>query len=458
MCGIFGITGHKEAAIFTYLGIQGLQHRGQESAGIAVYDEGKINIKAGMGQVREVFSLEDMKRWKGKTAIGHVRYSTAGSSSLSNAQPLYATTSKGEVALCHNGNLVNASILRQNLIKEGAILTGNSDSELILHLIARSSSPTMQDAILDALSEVQGAFSLLFLFEDSIMAVRDPNGFRPLCLGKVENSLCFSSETAAIELVKGKVLKELMPGEVIIASRKGYKSINWNPSKKHFFCIFEYVYFARPDSILYGIPVSITRIKMGKKLAQECKTKADVVIPVPDSGIFAAMGYSEESGIPLNFGLIRSHYIGRTFIQPLQTIRDYGVRLKLSPISSILKGKRVVLVDDSIVRGTTMRQIVGLLKNAGAKEVHVRISCPPTRYPCYYGIDTPTSEELIAYNKEVDEVCQFIGATSLHYLSLENMQNSVDEEKRWFCTACWDGNYPVLPQDIKQQKLFSLKK
>ncbi|MEJ5165790.1 MAG: amidophosphoribosyltransferase [Thermoanaerobaculia bacterium] len=458
MCGIFGITDHKEAGIFTFLGIQGLQHRGQESAGIAIFDGEKINVKTGMGEVRDVFSLEDVKKLKGKTAIGHVRYSTAGSSSLKNAQPLCATTSKGDLALCHNGNLVNALSLRQKLINEGAILTGNSDSELILHLVARSSSPTMQDAILDALSEVQGAFSLIFLFEDNIMAVRDPNGFRPLCLGKVENSLCFSSETAAIELVKGKVIKELMPGEVVIASKKGYKSINWKPLKKHFFCIFEYVYFARPDSLLYGIPVSSSRIKMGKKLAQECKTKADVVIPVPDSGIFAAMGYAEESGIPLNFGLIRSHYIGRTFIQPLQTVRDYGVRLKLSPISSILKGKRVVLVDDSIVRGTTMRQIVGLLKNAGAKEVHVRISCPPTRFPCYYGIDTPTSEELIAHNKEVDEVCSFLGATSLHYLSLENMQNSVDEEKRWFCTACWDGNYPVLPQDIKQQKLFSLKK
>lgn len=458
MCGIFGITDHKEAGIFTFLGIQGLQHRGQESAGIAIFDGERINVKTGMGEVRDVFSLEDVKKLKGKTAIGHVRYSTAGSSSLKNAQPLCATTSKGDLALCHNGNLVNALILRQKLINEGAILTGNSDSELILHLVARSSSPTMQDAILDALSEVQGAFSLIFLFEDNIMAVRDPNGFRPLCLGKVENSLCFSSETAAIELVKGKVIKELMPGEVVIASKKGYKSINWKPLKKHYFCIFEYVYFARPDSLLYGIPVSLSRIKMGRKLAQECKTKADVVIPVPDSGIFAAMGYSEESGIPLNFGLIRSHYIGRTFIQPLQTVRDYGVRLKLSPISSILKGKRVVLVDDSIVRGTTMRQIVGLLKNAGAKEVHVRISCPPTRFPCYYGIDTPTSEELIAHDKEVDEVCHFLGATSLHYLSLENMQNSVDEEKRWFCTACWDGNYPVLPQDIKQQKLFSLKK
>lgn len=458
MCGIFGITDHKEAGIFTFLGIQGLQHRGQESAGIAIFDGEKINVKTGMGEVRDVFSLEDVKKFKGKTAIGHVRYSTAGSSSLKNAQPLCATTSKGDLALCHNGNLVNALILRQKLINEGAILTGNSDSELILHLVARSSSPTMQDAILDALSEVQGAFSLIFLFEDNIMAVRDPNGFRPLCLGKVENSLCFSSETAAIELVKGKVIKELMPGEVVIASKKGYKSINWKPLKKHYFCIFEYVYFARPDSLLYGIPVSLTRIKMGRKLAQECKTKADVVIPVPDSGIFAAMGYSEESGIPLNFGLIRSHYIGRTFIQPLQTIRDYGVRLKLSPISSILKGKKVVLVDDSIVRGTTMRQIVGLLKNAGAKEVHVRISCPPTRFPCYYGIDTPTSEELIAHDKEVDEVCDFLGATSLHYLGLENMQNSVDEEKRWFCTACWDGNYPVMPQDIKQQKLFSLKK
>lgn len=458
MCGIFGITDHKEAGIFTFLGIQGLQHRGQESAGIAIFDGEKINLKTGMGQVRDVFSLEDVKKFKGKTAIGHVRYSTAGSSSLKNAQPLCATTSKGDLALCHNGNLVNALNLRQKLINEGAILTGNSDSELILHLIARSSSPTMQDAILDALSEVQGAFSLIFLFEDNIMAVRDPNGFRPLCLGKVENSLCFSSETAAIELVKGKVLKELMPGEVIIASRKGFKSIKWKPEKKHYFCIFEYVYFSRPDSILYGIPVSLSRIKMGKKLAEESRTKADLVIPVPDSGIFAAMGFSEESGIPLNFGLIRSHYIGRTFIQPLQSIRDYGVRLKLSPISSILKGKRVVLVDDSIVRGTTMKQIVGLLKNAGAREVHVRISCPPTRYPCYYGIDTPTKEELIAHNKEVEEVCAFIGATSLHYLSLENMQKSVDEKNKWFCTACWDGNYPVLPQDIKQQKLFSLKK
>lgn len=458
MCGIFGVIGNNQAAILTYLGIQGLQHRGQESAGIAIYNKDKINVKTGMGQVRDVFSLDFIKDWAGDIAIGHVRYSTAGTSTLANAQPLYATTSKGNLAIIHNGNLVNAPFLREKLIREGAILTGNSDTELILHLIARSSSPTMQDAILDALSEVQGAFSLLFLFKDHIMAVRDPYGFRPLCLGKVENSFCFSSETAAIELVKGKVVKELKPGEVVIASRKNFTSIQWKPVKHHYFCIFEYVYFARPDSLLYGIPVSLSRINMGIKLAQEKKVKADIVIPVPDSGIFAAMGFSQESKIPLNFGLIRSHYIGRTFIQPFQQVRDFGVRLKLAPISSVLKGKRVVLVDDSIVRGTTMKQIVSLLKNAGAKEVHVMISCPPTRYPCFYGIDTPTSEELIAYKKEVDEVCEFIGATSLHYLSQENLKKSVDTEKNWFCTACWDGNYPVLPPDTKQQKLFSIKK
>ncbi len=458
MCGIFGVIGHKEAAILTYLGIQGLQHRGQESAGIAVLNKDKIYVKTGMGQVRDVFTLEEIKKFEGNLSIGHVRYSTAGSSSLSNAQPLYATTSKGEVALCHNGNLVNAPFLRQILIKEGAILTGNSDSELILHLIARSSAPTMEDAIIDALSELQGAFSLLFLFKDNILAVRDPYGFRPLFLGKVENSFCFSSETAAIELIKGKVIKELKAGEVVISSDKKFESIEWKKSRESYFCIFEYVYFARPDSILYNIPVSLSRINMGRKLAQEQKTKADIVIPVPDSGIFAAMGYSEESKIPLSFGLIRSHYIGRTFIQPFQSIRDFGVRLKLAPISSIIKGKRVVLVDDSIIRGTTMRQIVQLLKNAGAKEVHVKVSCPPTRFPCFYGIDTPTSEELIAYNKSVDEVCEFIDATSLQYLSLESLQKSVDPEKKWFCTACWDGNYPVLPADTKQQKLFSLKR
>ena len=458
MCGIFGVIGHKEAAILTYLGIQGLQHRGQESAGIAVLSGGKLNVKTGMGQVREVFSLEEIKKFEGTVAIGHVRYSTSGTSSLANAQPLYATTSKGEVALGHNGNLVNAHFLRQKLIKEGAILTGSSDSELILHLIARSTAPSMEDAIIDSLSEIQGAFSLLFLFKDKILAVRDPYGFRPLFLGKVENSFCFSSETAAIELIKGKVIKELMPGEVVIATKKNYKSIQWKKTKEHYFCIFEYVYFARPDSVLYNIPVSLSRINMGKRLAQEVKTKADIVIPVPDSGIFAAMGYSEESKIPLSFALIRSHYIGRTFIQPFQSIRDFGVRLKLSPISSIIKGKRIILVDDSIVRGTTMRQIVNLLKNAGAKEIHVKISCPPTRFPCYYGIDTPTSEELIAYNKNVEEVCEFIGATSLQYLSKEAMEKSVDLEKKWFCTACWDGDYPVLPLSSKQQRLFSLKK
>ncbi len=457
MCGIFGVVGNKEAALLTYLGLQGLQHRGQESAGIAVLNNQKINLNIGMGQVRDVFNLDKIKIWEGTSSIGHVRYSTAGSSSITNAQPLLATTSKGELALVHNGNLVNSHLLRQKLIKKGAILRGNSDTELILHLVARSSSPTIQDAILDALSEVQGAFSILFLYNEGIMAIRDPYGFRPLFVGRVEGSFCFSSETAAIDLIKGKVIKEIMPGEVIIASPKEYISIPWKKNEKHRFCIFEYVYFARPDSVLYSIPVSLSRIRMGKYLAMEKKIKADIVIPVPDSGIFAAMGYSEESGIPLNFGLIRSHYIGRTFIQPLQSIRDFGVRLKLAPIRAILKGKRVILIDDSIIRGTTMKQIVSLLKNGGAKEVHVMISCPPTRYPCFYGIDTPTSEELIAYNKSVEEVCKFIGANSLHYLSMEKMKKSVDPNGDWFCTACWDGNYPVLSYNITQQKLFSIK-
>lgn len=457
MCGIFGVFENKEAPILTYLGLEGLQHRGQESAGIAILNKGKINIFKGMGEVKEVFSLDFIKKLQGNSAIGHVRYSTAGSSSLQNAQPLCAITSKGEVSLAHNGNLVNAEALRKKLINEGAILTGNSDSELILHLIARSPCKTIQDSILDALSEVQGAYSLVFLYKDNLIGVRDPFGFRPLILGKVQKSFVLSSETAAIELVKGKVLKEIMPGEMVIISKNGFKSIQWKKPSEHRFCIFEYVYFSRPDSILYKVPVSLSRINMGRMLAREKKLKADVIIPVPDSGIFAAIGYSEESKIPLNFGLIRSHYIGRTFIQPLQSIRDFGVRLKLAPISSVIKGKKIVLIDDSIIRGTTMKQIVSLLKNSGAKEVNVMVSCPPTKYPCYYGIDTPTKEELIASDKSVDEICKFIGADSLYYLSMEGLKKSVDPDKDWFCTACWDGNYPILPFDDKQQKLFTLK-
>jgi amidophosphoribosyltransferase len=456
MCGIFGIIGHERAAQITFMGIHGLQHRGQESAGIAALNSRKVQVEMGMGHAAEVFSPELLERMKGDTAIGHVRYSTSGSSHIKNAQPLSVTTGKGNVAVVHNGNLVNAADLRRRLVDEGSILQGNSDTEMILHLLARSPCRTMEDAILDALSQVRGAYCLLFLYEGGVLAVRDPQGFRPLFYGRVDGHGAFASESAALDLVGAREIQELEPGEVMIATPSSVEAVRWQTGQPSRFCIFEFVYFARPDSVFSGINVAESRKRMGETLAREHPAEAHVVVPVPDSGIFAAMGYSKASGIPFEHGLIRSHYVGRTFIQPSPTMRTFGVRLKLAPVRSLIEGKDLILVDDSIVRGTTMRQIVRLLKHAGAGKVHVRISCPPTRFSCYYGIDTPVASELIANQKSIGEIRDFIEADSLGYLSRQGMIKAVDGGN-WFCTACWDGAYPVPLEDTRQQQLFALK-
>ena len=457
MCGIFGIIGHPRAAQIAFMGIHALQHRGQESAGIAVLRDGGIQTELGMGHAADVFTAERLALLDGAdTAIGHVRYSTAGFSLIRNAQPISVTTGKGNVAVVHNGNLVNAADLRRRLVDGGAILQGNSDTEMILHLLATSPCLTMGDAILDALAQTRGAYCLLFLYDKGILAVRDPQGFRPLFFGTLDGKTCFASESAALDLVGATGIQEMEPGEVVMATADSVESIQWRTREPKRFCIFEYVYFARPDSVFSGVSVAQARTRMGEALAREFSVAADIVVPVPDSGVFAAMGYSKASGIPFVPGFIRSHYVGRTFIQPSPHLRSFGVRLKLAPVRTLLEGKDVVLVDDSIVRGTTMKQIVGLLKHAGARAVHVRISCPPTKFPCYYGIDTPDPKELIANRLAVDQIRDFIGADSIGYLSKQGMIDAVDGGT-WFCTACWDGDYPVSLEDTRQQQLFALK-
>ena len=409
-CGVFAVRGHPEAAKLTYLGLHALQHRGQESAGIAASDGDKIVSYKGMGHVAEVFTEEVINTLKGDSAIGHTRYSTAGDTDLKNAQPLVVSCQKGQVALAHNGNLVNAPSLRKELESRGDIFQTTSDSEVILHYFARSKHTGIPEATADALDRVVGAYSLVMLFKDCVLAVRDPRGFRPLCLGKLDGAYVAASETCAFDLINARYVREIEPGEMVILDGSGISSLRFAPPAPLSQCIFEHVYFSRPDSVIFGRPVQKSREMLGRLLAREHPAQADLVVPVPDSGVAAAIGYAEESGIPLRFGLIRSHYVGRTFIEPTQAIRDFGVKLKLNPVRSLLEGKRVVLVDDSIIRGTTSRKIVRIVREAGASEVHVRISCPPTISPCYYGIDTPTKKELIASTHNVEEIRQFIGA------------------------------------------------
>lgn len=443
-CGVFGIFGHPEAAKLTYLGLYALQHRGQESAGIVTSDGRELHSHKGMGLVGDVFDDASLNKLKGDIAIGHVRYSTTGSSLLKNAQPLVVEYARGAIALGHNGNLVNAKILRDELEAYGSIFQTTVDSEIILHRLARCNSSSFQDNIIETLKGVEGAYSLVFLTEDQIVGVRDPHGFRPLVIGKLEGATILASETCALDLLNAEFVREVEPGEIVFINQKGIRSIKpFGKSQKEAMCIFEYVYFARPDSILFGQNVHEVRKEFGRQLAREFPVDADIVVPVPDSGNSAAMGYSQESGIPLELGIIRNHYIGRTFLQPSQLIRDFGVRIKLNPIKEILKGKRIIVVDDSIVRGTTSRSRVKGLRDAGAKEIHMRISCPPHMNPCLYGIDFPSKEELIASSKNVDEIAKFLEVDSLGYLSLEGMLKSVKRSKESFCTACYTGNYPV---------------
>jgi len=443
MCGIFGIANHSDASQMTYLGLYALQHRGQESTGISSSDGDQLYTHKSMGYVADVFSEEVISKLKGLNAIGHTRYSTAGDSNEGNAQPIVVKCTHGTIALVHNGNLINAVSLRERLELQGAIFQSTSDSEVILHLLARSEADSLLDGLAETLAQVQGAFSLLLLTEDSLIGVRDPNGFRPLNLGRINGSYVLASETCAFDLIGATYLREVEPGEIVLIRGGEMKSMKALTAPKLSKCIFEHVYFSRPDSIVFGRTVQTSRDLMGRILADESPVEADLVVPVPDSGVTAAIGYSQQSGIPFAFGLIRNHYVGRTFIEPKTKIRHFGVKVKLNPVKDLLTGKRVVLIDDSIVRGTTSRKIVKMVRAAGAKEVHMRISCPPTLSPCFYGIDTPTKKELIASSHTVEEICKYIEADSLGYLSLPGLIRSLGGKGSEFCTACYTGQYPI---------------
>jgi amidophosphoribosyltransferase len=455
-CGVVGIHAHPEASTLAYLGLHALQHRGQESAGIVSSDGVTLHVKKAMGLVVDIFTEEALAQLKGSLAIGHNRYSTTGDSALLNAQPIVVDCNKGMIAIAHNGNLVNAQQIRAKLETQGSIFQTTSDTEVIVHLIAQSKEQTLPEAIADALRRIEGAFSLVLMTRDRLFAARDPRGFRPLSMGRIpraagqrDDTIVFASETCAFDLIGATYERDVKAGEIIVVGPEGVSSRFYATAMPQASCIFEHVYFSRPDSKVFGRSVNDSREALGRQLAKEAPAEADIVVPVPDSGVTAAMGYSAESGIPFRMGLIRNHYIGRTFIEPEQSVRDFGVRLKLNPVRSVISGKRVVLIDDSIVRGTTSRKIVRMLRDAGAREVHMRVSCPPTISPCFYGVDTPSKKQLIAANKSVDEIRDYIGADSLAYLSMEGMKESCGEgEKTTYCTACYTGSYPTAWVDV----------
>ncbi len=468
MCGVFGVFGNGEAANITYLGLHALQHRGQESAGIVTSDGEQLHAHRAMGLVQDAFKQEQLAELTGRIAIGHVRYSTAGGSHLRNAQPLAVDYAKGSLAVCHNGNLTNADEIRAELEAKGSIFSSTADTEVLVHLVARSKEIAIEDRIMDALSRVEGAYSLLFLTEDSLVVVRDPMGIRPLCLGLLpgtRDAHVVASEPCAFDLIGAEFVRDVEPGEILVLDAAGMRSLRLPGARvERHACIFEYVYFARPDSQLGGRSVYEVRKELGRALAREAPAEADVVIPVPDSGVPSAIGYAKALALPFEVGLIRSHYVGRTFIEPQQSIRHFGVKLKLNPVGSILKNKRVVVIDDSIVRGTTSRKIVKMVRDAGAREVHLRISSPPTEWPCYYGIDTPTRRELIASSHTSDEIARYVTADSLGYLSLEGMMRAVaacgergegdaHPGGGGFCHACFSGAYaiPFQPSPSKRQ-------
>ncbi len=457
-CGVFGIFGHPEAANMTYLGLYALQHRGQESAGIAASDGGLIRVAKAMGYVADVFDSQTLSQLPGRTAIGHVRYSTAGESRLANAQPFLIDCAHGQFSICHNGNLVNADELRNDLVRQGSIFQSGSDTEVVLHLYARSRARTVEDAVVESVTQVQGAFSFLMLTPERLIAVRDPHGFRPLALGRLDDGWVVCSETCAMDLIGATYVRDVEPGEVLIIGAGGLRSIKPFAPAPLAHCVFEHVYFSRPDSYVFGKSVNEVRTNLGRILAREQRIDADVVVPIPDSGVCAAMGYAEASGIPLRMGLIRNHYVGRTFIQPQSAIRHFGVKVKLNPVRSILEGRRVVLVDDSLVRGTTSRKIVRMVRAAGAKEVHVLISCPPTISPCFYGVDTPRRSELIAATHTLEEIQGYLDADSIGYLSLEGLMSAVGEGGGGYCSSCYTGHYPVaFPRDEKSYLQLALK-
>ena len=457
-CGVFGIFGHPEAANLTYLGLYALQHRGQESVGIATADGEKVRVSRAMGHVAEAFDGPALESLPGHIAIGHTRYSTAGESRLQNAMPILIDCAHGHIAVAHNGNLVNARELRDGLVRDGSIFQTSSDTEVILHLYARSREHTVEDALIESISQVSGAFSLALMTKDRLIAARDPLGFRPLALGRLGDAYIVCSETCALDLIGATYLRDVEPGELIVISDGGIRSLHPFPRGPLAHCIFEHVYFARPDSYVFGKSVNEVRTEMGRILAREAPADADVICPIPDSGVCGATGFSDASGLPMQMGLIRNHYVGRTFIQPQQAIRDFSVKIKLNPVRSVLEGKRVVLIDDSIVRGTTSRKIVKMVRAAGATEVHMRIACPPTISPCFYGVDTPSKSELIAATHSTEEIREFIGADTLAYLSLEGLLKSVTPDGGSYCTSCYTGRYPVaFPRDERAYLQLALK-
>jgi amidophosphoribosyltransferase len=459
-CGVFGVYDHPEAANLTYLGLHALQHRGQESAGIVTTDGEKLYAHRAMGLVQDSFTQEQLAKLPGRVAIGHVRYSTAGGSHIKNAQPIAVDYARGSLAVCHNGNLTNGEDLRMELEARGSIFQSDTDTEVFVHLVAASKEIAVEDRIADALARVKGAYSLLFMTEEAVIAVRDPMGIRPLCLGLLSAKRdvhVIASEPCAFDLIGAEYVRDVEPGEMIVIDGTGMRSLRPLPPAPPRMCTFEYVYFARPDSKLDGRSVYDTRKSFGRALAKEHPIEADVVIPVPDSGVPAAIGYAAERNVPFEMGLMRSHYVGRTFIEPQQSIRHFGVRLKLSPVAPVLRGKRVVVIDDSIVRGTTSRKIVKMIRDAGAREVHLRISSPPTQWPCYYGIDTPTRRELIASSHSIDEIARYVTADSLAYLSLEGMLATLGGGNS-FCHACFSGQYaiPFTATNRRQMRLVGV--
>jgi len=451
-CGIFGIFDHPEASHLTYLGLYALQHRGQESAGIITCDEGEPKSHRSMGLVADAFDPDTLQALSGYSAIGHVRYSTTGSSLLKNAQPFLAQRQRSFMAVAHNGLSFNARALKERLEAQGSIFQSTMDSEIFVHLIARSKRPGYLEKTIQALSQVRGAYSLVLLTEDGLIGARDPHGFRPLCLGRLNGSFVLASETCALDLVQARYINDIQPGEVVWIDKHGLHSEKPFPRAKPAFCIFEYIYFARPDSNIFGENVYLVRKKLGARLAEEAPAEADFVMPIPDSGNYAALGFAEKMGLPFEMGMIRNHYVGRTFIQPSQSVRDFGVKIKLNPVKDLLRGKRLVVIEDSIVRGTTSRIRIRALRDAGAKEVHMRVSCPPHRFPCHYGIDFPTREELIGSSRSVEEIRNFIGLDSLAYLSLDGMVGAMPQARKSFCLACYSGKYPV-PISPKTGKL-----
>ena len=442
-CGVVGVYGHPEAANLVYLGLYALQHRGQESAGIVASTHSKMHLELGMGLVADIFDPGRLLKLPGPLAIGHNRYSTAGKSELVNAQPCMINYAAGSLALAHNGNLVNAKAIRKELGSKGAIFQSTNDSEVIVHLMAQAKSENFVDRAAEALRQVSGAYSLVLMTENELLAARDPYGFRPLCLGKLDGAYIIASETCVMDLIEAEFIREVEPGELILINENGMQSFFPFKKVESKYCVFEHIYFARPDSFLFGEHVYAVRKEMGRAMAQESPVDADLIVPVPDSGVVSAMGFAEESGIPFEMGLIRNHYVGRTFIEPQSQIRNFGVKLKLNAVKNLISGKRLAIIDDSIVRGTTCRKIVKMLLEAGAKEVHLRISAPPILHSCFYGIDTPHKEELIAHTHSLEETRKYLGADSLQYLSIKKMLEVLQNGKNKFCSACFDGNYPV---------------